>query len=54
MYEQNRLMSAIGRVGTLKPGAMIEAVVAELDAFAGGHEPDDDQTLVLVGVGPRA
>jgi hypothetical protein len=29
---------------------MVAAIVTELDQFAGGHEPDDDQTLVVVAL----
>jgi serine phosphatase RsbU (regulator of sigma subunit) len=54
MYEQRRLTSALEKVSTLQPAAMVDYVVSELDAFAAGREPDDDQTLVIVGVGPPA
>jgi hypothetical protein len=50
MYEQDRLTSAIARMSSFEPSVMIERVVAEIDAFADGHEPADDQTLVLVGM----
>ena len=29
----------------------LAAIVGELDAFAGGEEPDDDQTLLVIGLG---
>ena len=50
MYEQSRLTSAVDKVSRLSPAAMVDQVVSELDAFAGRHEPDDDQTLVVVGI----
>jgi phosphoserine phosphatase RsbU/P len=50
MYDPERLTSALRASGTLRPAAIVERLVADLDAFAGGHEPDDDQTLVVVGV----
>jgi serine phosphatase RsbU (regulator of sigma subunit) len=50
MYDPERLTAALATVGTLPPAAIVERLVADLDAFAGGHEPDDDQTLVVVGV----
>ena len=50
MYDQERLMSALATFGSLPPAAIVEHLVADLDAFAGGHEPDDDQTLLVVGV----
>jgi sigma-B regulation protein RsbU (phosphoserine phosphatase) len=53
MYEQARLTSAFEEVSRLNPASMIDRLVSELDAFAGGHEPDDDQTLVVVGVNPE-
>jgi sigma-B regulation protein RsbU (phosphoserine phosphatase) len=51
MYEQERLTASLTSVSLLRPPAIIEHLMAELDAFAGGHEPDDDQTLVIVGIG---
>ena len=54
MYEQDRLAAAVARMSSLEPTALIERLVAEIDTFADGHEPDDDQTLVLVGIGPVA
>jgi sigma-B regulation protein RsbU (phosphoserine phosphatase) len=50
MYDPERLTSALAASGALPPAAIIEHLVADLDAFAGGHEPDDDQTLLIVGV----
>jgi serine phosphatase RsbU (regulator of sigma subunit) len=49
MFEEDRLTAALGKVAALGPGAVIDSLVADLDAFAGGREPRDDQTLVLVG-----
>jgi sigma-B regulation protein RsbU (phosphoserine phosphatase) len=51
MFDEARLISAVARSRTLSPSAAIDAIVGELDAFASGHEPDDDQTLVLIGFG---
>jgi len=51
MYDEDRLTASLGKIATLRPGAVIDSLVADLDAFAGGGEPRDDQTLVLVGVG---
>jgi hypothetical protein len=44
-------MSAVAKVSPLKPPAMIDYLVSEIDAFAVGREPHDDQTLVAVGIG---
>jgi len=50
MYDPERLTSALATFGSLSPAAIVEHLVADLDAFAAGHEPDDDQTLLVVGV----
>jgi serine phosphatase RsbU (regulator of sigma subunit) len=49
MFEEERLTAALGKVATFRPSAVIDSLVADVDAFAGGREPRDDQTLVLVG-----
>jgi serine phosphatase RsbU (regulator of sigma subunit) len=33
------------------PAKIVEDLVADFAAFAGGHEADDDQTLLVVGIG---
>jgi len=49
MYELDRLVQLLDR-GTGVPAAeLVERVVADVAAFAAGHEPEDDQTLVVVG-----
>ena len=50
MYDPERLCEALARVAARRPAEIVERLVADLDAFAGGQEPDDDQTLVLVGL----
>lgn len=50
MYEEDQLMAALARAAALDPASMIDALVAELDAFGAGHEPGDDQTLVVVRI----
>ncbi|MCC7044991.1 MAG: SpoIIE family protein phosphatase [Acidobacteria bacterium] len=50
LYDLERLRSSLAREGSSLPGAIVERIVLDLDAFAGGHEPDDDQTLLVVGV----
>src|SRR5262249_19184966 len=49
MFEEDRLTAALEKVAALKPRAVIDLLVADLDAFAAGQEPRDDQTLVIVG-----
>jgi sigma-B regulation protein RsbU (phosphoserine phosphatase) len=51
MYDPERLTTALARMGRLAPTQMVEHLVRDLDAFAAGHEPDDDQTLLIVSVG---
>ena len=48
-YEVERLTAALDDTRSLRPSAAIDYVVGDLDCFAGGHEPDDDQTLLLLG-----
>jgi sigma-B regulation protein RsbU (phosphoserine phosphatase) len=50
MYEMERLVAALGRNGACAPAAIVARIVEDLDDFASGHEPDDDQTLLVVGV----
>jgi sigma-B regulation protein RsbU (phosphoserine phosphatase) len=50
LYDVERLISALASEGSSLPGAIAERIVVDLDDFAGGHEPDDDQTLVVVGI----
>lgn len=50
MYEGERLASALASLGTLDPRAIVDRTMAGLDVFARGHEPDDDQTLLVVGI----
>lgn len=50
MYDLERLLAALARPGSRAPGATVDRIVADLDAFAGGHESGDDQTLLVVGL----
>jgi sigma-B regulation protein RsbU (phosphoserine phosphatase) len=49
MYDPARLRTALAGAAGQSPSALIERVVGDLDRFAGGHEPEDDVTLVAVG-----
>jgi sigma-B regulation protein RsbU (phosphoserine phosphatase) len=51
MYDPERFAAALTRIGAVAPAEVVSAVVAELAHFAGGHEPDDDQTLLVAGLG---
>jgi sigma-B regulation protein RsbU (phosphoserine phosphatase) len=48
-YDTDRLTAVLSRFAPAAPSEIVDHVVADLDAFAGGLEPDDDQTLVVVG-----
>jgi sigma-B regulation protein RsbU (phosphoserine phosphatase) len=50
MYDFPRLMEIFGATASLPPDEQIKAIVADLDAFGGEREPDDDQTLLLMAV----
>ncbi len=50
MYDPDQFASALTRIGAAPPGEIVRDVVAELARFAGGHEPDDDQTLLVAGM----
>jgi sigma-B regulation protein RsbU (phosphoserine phosphatase) len=49
MFDLERLVDAFARHGSEKPQEIVTAIVAELDAFSCGVEPEDDQTLLVVG-----
>ncbi len=49
MYDMPRLSAALSDASRLPPAALIDRVVADLERFAGGHEPEDDVTLVAIG-----
>ena len=51
MYDPERLTAALARAGKQMPAQIVEDLVADFAAFAGGHEADDDQTLLVVGIG---
>jgi sigma-B regulation protein RsbU (phosphoserine phosphatase) len=50
MYELPRLCNALSRSHALPSENLIRAVIDDVDAFAAGEEPHDDQTLLLVSV----
>jgi serine phosphatase RsbU (regulator of sigma subunit) len=50
MYEIERLCKALARFGQLPPEKLVEAIVQDVEAFAGGAESADDQTLLVVAV----
>jgi serine phosphatase RsbU (regulator of sigma subunit) len=50
MFDLDRLSAVLARSGAAPPDAIATAIVAELDQFASGQEPDDDQTLLVVAL----
>ena len=50
MFDAERLCAALTRFASDSPAAIVDAIVQELDRFAGGQEPDDDQTLLVLGL----
>jgi sigma-B regulation protein RsbU (phosphoserine phosphatase) len=50
MFEEERLVAALAGLGSGAPSTIVEGVMAALDRFAAGHEPEDDQTLLVVGI----
>ena len=49
MYDPDQFAAALTRIGARPPDAIVRDIVAEVDRFAGGHEPEDDQTLLVAG-----
>ena len=48
MFDLERLCRGRWRsIGAKTPAAIVDAIVGELDAFSGGQEPEDDQTLLV-------
>lgn len=50
MYDADRLARALSHVSTASAQAIIDHLVADLDVFAHGQEPDDDQTIVVAAL----
>ena len=49
MFDPERLSAALARNSGHAPADIVSDIVAELDRFSGGQEPEDDQTLLVVG-----
>jgi len=50
MYDPDQFAAALTRIGAVPAAAIVRDIVAEGDRFAGGHEPEDDQTLLVAGL----
>jgi sigma-B regulation protein RsbU (phosphoserine phosphatase) len=51
LFEEDGLIAALDRVGAFSPVSIVERLMVDLEAFAGGLEAEDDQTLLVIGVG---
>jgi sigma-B regulation protein RsbU (phosphoserine phosphatase) len=50
MYDLDRLSAALERLGAYSPGEIVGRLIAEVEAFAGGQEAEDDLTLLVLGL----
>jgi PAS domain S-box-containing protein len=50
LFDDSRLMDVLARHGDAEVSTMVAHLVRELDAFGGETEPDDDQTVLSVGI----
>jgi serine phosphatase RsbU (regulator of sigma subunit) len=50
MFDLDRLCAAVAKHRQEAPAAIVDALIEEVNAFSGGHEPDDDQTLLVFGI----
>lgn len=50
LYDRDRLTASLARVGALAPGVIVERLTGDIEAFAGGREAEDDQTLLVIGL----
>jgi sigma-B regulation protein RsbU (phosphoserine phosphatase) len=49
MFDLERLSATLALHREQSPVNIVDAIVKELDSFSRGQEPDDDQTLLIVG-----
>lgn len=49
MYDTDQFAEALTRIGAAAAADIVRDIVSEVDHFAGGHEPEDDQTLLVAG-----
>ena len=54
MYDPDRLAAALTRSARRDARTVIEQVVAEIEGFARGAEPADDQTLLAIAIDDTA
>jgi sigma-B regulation protein RsbU (phosphoserine phosphatase) len=49
MFDLEGLSAAVARHSARTPSEIVQGIIGELDTFSGGQEPEDDQTLLVVG-----
>jgi phosphoserine phosphatase RsbU/P len=49
-YEQDRLSAMLERSAALTPASLLERLVIDVEAFTGGREAEDDQTILAIGM----
>jgi sigma-B regulation protein RsbU (phosphoserine phosphatase) len=49
MYDPEQFAAALTRIGAVPSADIVRSIVNEVDQFAGRHEPEDDQTLLVAG-----
>jgi sigma-B regulation protein RsbU (phosphoserine phosphatase) len=54
LFEEDGLISALDRVAAFAPASIVERLMIDLEAFAGGLEAEDDQTLLVIGMARSA
>jgi sigma-B regulation protein RsbU (phosphoserine phosphatase) len=50
LFDLPRVMDVLARHGDAEVATMVEHLVREVDAFGGETEPEDDQTVLAVGI----
>jgi sigma-B regulation protein RsbU (phosphoserine phosphatase) len=49
MFDMERLVASLTKYCAKTPAAIVDGIVGDLQAFSNGMEPEDDQTLLVVG-----
>jgi len=50
LYDNDRLSAALEHAPDTAPTALVARLVADVEAFTGGREAEDDQTLLVIGL----
>jgi sigma-B regulation protein RsbU (phosphoserine phosphatase) len=50
LYDVERLAAAVARHANSTPATLVQQLMKDVDAFAGGREADDDQTVLVAGL----